>query len=427
MTPENPGRREFLRLGGALAAAAGLPGVLTACGGGSGGGGGSLRVVAVADQKPPLDVLIAEYKKQHKTDFNTTYAPTDQVQTQVRTQLGGGNAPDVHVVYPGNGSAMAMVQIATAGLLADLSSQAWVKEVPAGLASAYQLKGRTYIYSAGSSVIGAIYNKKAFSRAGVQPPRTWNELLAVCAKLKAKGITPIALGAQTPWVTQLISYALVPSTVYAKDPHFDDKMAAGKATFADSGWVDAMNMYLELLNKGYFNANPNGTTFEQQTSMVATGKAAMAVQVSAVLPTFRAATSSPDDLGMFPFPGGSSPDQQWLPAGVVVGLGVSARSKRKEEALAFVEWLGRQENIDRWASSVVAIPFHRAASTKIDPALEPFLPIIDADRAVPFMDQRWPNAEVQPAHFAAVQNLLAKKTDVKGALSSMDDAYRKSS
>ncbi|MEU6578552.1 extracellular solute-binding protein [Streptomyces sp. NPDC046805] len=422
------GRRGLLRIGGGLAAAAALPSALAACGNGSGSGsGGGLRVVGVADEKAPLAALIAAYRKQHKVDFSQTYAPTDQVQTQVRTQLGGGNAPDVHVLYPGNGSAMSMVQIAKAGLLADLSSQDWTKQIPKALDSAYRYEGKTYVYSAGSTVIGAIYNKKAFRKAGVEPPKTWAELLAVCARLKAKGIAPIALGAQTPWVTQLITYALVPSTVYAKDPAFDDKMASGQATFADSGWADAMKMYLELLDKGYFNDNPNGTTFEQQISMVATGKAAMAVQVSAVLSSFRQATKTPDDLGMFPFPGGDNPTEQWLPAGVVVGLGVSARSKNAQAAKDFVEWLGRQENINKWSEAVVAVPVHRDASTKIDPLLESFLPVIDANRAVPFMDQRWPNAEVQPAHFAAVQDLLAKKKDVKGALGMMDEAYQKKS
>ncbi|MEV6106322.1 extracellular solute-binding protein [Streptomyces sp. NPDC051940] len=429
MTTGTFGRRGLLRIGGGLAAAAALPGALTACGNGSGSGSGSgkLRVVGVADQKAPLDAMTAAYTKQHKTAFSTTFAPTDQVTTQVRTQLAGGNAPDVHVVYPGNGNSMAMVQLAKAGLLADLSGQSLSKEIPAALNSAFQYEKKTYLYSAGSTVIGAVYNKKVFADAGVEPPKTWAELLEVCGRLKARGVAPIALGAQTPWVTQLITYALVPSTVYAKDPAFDDKMAAGQATFAESGWADAMEMYLELLGKGYFNDNPNGTTFEQQVSMVATGKAAMAVQVSAVLGAFREGSKTPDDIGMFPFPGGDNPQELWLPAGVVVGLGVSARSKNAKDAMAFVEWLGRQENINQWCEAVAAIPVRRDASSKIDPELESFLPEIDADRAVPFMDQRWPNAEVQPVHFAAVQDLLAKKTDVKGALGRMDEAYRKES
>ncbi|WP_327276615.1 extracellular solute-binding protein [Streptomyces sp. NBC_01224] len=421
------GRRGFLRISGGVAALAALPPALTACSDSS-SGSGKLRIVGVADQQKPIEELVALYRKSHPDDeFSTSFAPTDQVQTVVRTQLAGGNAPDVHVLYPGSGSAMSMVEVARAGLLADLSDQAWTKEVPANFHPAYRYKGKTYLYSAGSSTIGAIHNKKAFAEAGVEPPKTWSELLDVCAKLKAKGVIPIALGAQTPWVTQLITYALVPNAVYAKNLGFDAEMAAGRAHFRGSGWADAMGKYQELQRRGFFNDNPNGTTYEQQTSMVASGKAAMAVQVSAVLANFRQATRTPDDLGMFPFPGGDDAANLWIPAGIVVGIGVSARSKKAAGAKAFIEFLGKQENVNRWAQSVAAIPFKRDASTEIDPVLNDFLPIIDDNRAVPFMDQSWPNAEVQPAHFAAVQNLLAGKTDVDGALGQMDKAYGKKS
>lgn len=420
-------RRGLLRVGGGVAAAAALPSVLTACSG-SGGSGGKIRVVGVADEQKPITDLIAAYRKGHTgVSFSTSFAPTDQVQTVVRTQLAGGNAPDVHVLYPGSGSAMSMVELAKADLLTDLDDQEWTKTIPKSFDAAYRHDGKTYLYSAGSSVIGTIYNKKVFADAGVTPPKTWAELLDVCGTLKSKGVVPLALGAQTPWVTQLITYALVPNAVYAKDPTFDDQMASGKATFVGSGWADAMGKYQDLQKRGFFNDHPDGTTFEQQTSMVATGKAAMAVQVSSVLSNFRQAAKSPDDLGMFPFPGGDDAANLWIPAGIVVGLGVSARAKNAAKGKAFIEFLGKQENINAWAADVSAIPFSRDSSTKIDPVLSEFLPIIDANHAVPFMDQRWPNAEVQPAHFAAVQDLLAGKTDVKGALAQMDKAYGKKS
>ncbi|MEU6714565.1 extracellular solute-binding protein [Nonomuraea sp. NPDC046802] len=422
-------RGQFLRLMGGLAAAA----AATACStrpettATTGGQAATeLKFIGVADQKAPMDALIAAYQKvKPAVRLTASYAPTDQVQTSVRTQLGAGNAPDLHVVYPGNGSAMSMSQIAKAGLLADLSAQAWTPTIPEGFKPAFQLDGKTYIYSAGSSVIGAIYNKKAFEKAGVDaPPTTWSEFLAVCDKLKKAGIVPIALGAQTPWVTQLITYALVPSTVYAKDPSFDDKQLAGQTSFAQSGWRQAMEMYLELQKRGFFNDKPNGTTFEQQTSMVATGKAAMAVQVSAVLPDFRKAASSPDDLSMFPVPGADDAASVWIPAGVVVGLGAGAKGGNVEEAKAFIDFLGRQENINAWAKAIAAIPLTQDASSSIDPAVQSFLPFAK-DRAVPFMDQRWPNAEVQPVHFAVIQELLAGKSTVDDALKKMDEAYRK--
>jgi raffinose/stachyose/melibiose transport system substrate-binding protein len=422
-------RGAFLR--GAMGGAAALtvPGFLAACGTSSGGGeSGTLSLIGVADQRTPLQQLTALYKKAHSdTTFKASYAPVDQVQTSVRAQLGAGNAPDVHVLYPGNGSSMAMVQVAQAGLLADLSGQAWTKFIPDTFKPAYDYKGKTYLYSAGSSVIGAIYNKKAFEKAGVEPPKTWSDLLDVCAKIKKAGMIPIVVGAQTPWVTQLITYALVPSTVYAKDPKFDDQQLAGKTSFEQSGWRNAMEMYLELQRRGFFNPSPNGTTFEQQTSMVATGKAAMAVQVSAVLSGFRDAATSPDDIGMFPFPGSDDAAQMRIPAGIVVGLGVSSRGKEVDAAKQFIDFLGKPENINRWAQAVAAIPLKRDSSSKVDPVLDSFLPFIDDGKADPFMDQRWPNAEVQPTHFAVVQDLLGDKISVDGALKKMDEAYAKKS
>ncbi|TDC71980.1 ABC transporter substrate-binding protein [Streptomyces hainanensis] len=423
--PRGPGgpldRRRFLRLAGGAAAVTALPATLTGCGGGTSGGSGSLRLVGVSDQQAALDLLTADYTA---TGFETSYSPTDQVQTSLRTQLGAGNAPDVHVVYPGNGSAMSMAQIAQAGLLADLSGQSWTENIPDNFRSAFQLDGKTYLYSAGASVIGAIYNRTVFQEAGVEPPETWSQFLQVCEAVRSAGRTPIALGAQTAWVTQLISYALVPSTVYARNPEFDSQLRDGSASFADSGWVDALEMYLELQERGYFNDNPNGTTFEQQTAMVATGEAAMAVQVSAVLPDFRAAAANPDDLAMFPVPGADTAADVWIPAGVVVGLGVSAGSRNRDAALAFVEFLGEQRNINRWAEEIACVPLVRDESSRVDPALEPFLPFMDGDRAVPFMDQAWPNAEVQPTHFAVVQELLGGRTTVADALNRLDETYR---
>ncbi|HEY3561523.1 MAG TPA: extracellular solute-binding protein [Kribbella sp.] len=419
-------RRRLLQLAGGATLTAAAAGSLAACGGGGGSksSGGTLKVIGVGDQEAGLRKVLDSYKAAHSGfDFNLSFAPADQVQTALRTQLGGGNAPDVHVVYPGNGSAMSMVQLSKAGLLADLSGQSWAQKVPAGFKGAFQSDGKTYIFSPGSSMLGAIYNKKAFATAGVQPPTTWSELLAVCEKLKKKGIVPIALGAQTPWITQLIPYALVPGTVYAKTPDFDDKMSAGQASFADSGWVDAMNKYLELQKAGFFNDNPNGTTYEQATSMVATGNAAMAVQVSAVLSAFRAASSSPDDLSMFPFPATDVAADNWIPAGVVVGIAVSAKSKKADDAKSFLEYCGQQENLNTWAEAVSCVPLYGDA--KVDPALTSFLPMLKANKAVPFMDQRWPNAEVQPTHFAVVQQLLGGKTTVQDALKKMDDAYKK--
>jgi raffinose/stachyose/melibiose transport system substrate-binding protein len=421
-------RSEFLKLMGGGAAMAALPGAFAACGSGTqgeGGGGDSLRLVGVADQKAPIDEMIKRYRERNPdVSLKTSFAPTDQVQTSVRAQLGAGNAPDVHVLYPGNGSSMAMVQVAEAGLLADLSDQPWVEMIPDSFRPAFEKDGKVYLFSVGSTVIGAIYNKDVFEQAGVEPPATWSELLDVCRRIKRAGKVPIALGNQTPWITQLINYALVPSTVFAKNPDFAEQHLAGKASFAESGWRDAMAMYVELQERGFFNDNPNGTTFEQQTAMVATGEAAMAVQVSAVLPAFEDAAKDPDVLAMFPFPGADDPEKVWIPAGVVVGFGVSSNAKNPDAAKEFLAFMGEEENLVKYSEIIGAIPMAPGAS--VDPVIEPFVPYIEENRSVPFMDQQWPNAEVPPVHFSVVQRLLGGEIDVDRALREMDEAYTKS-
>ncbi|GAA4715580.1 ABC transporter substrate-binding protein [Phytohabitans rumicis] len=420
-------RAQFLRLVGGLALGAGVPGLLTACGDDDASGGGSttLSLIGVADEKGPLDVLTKAYTDGGAgVTFKTSYAPTDQVTTSVRAQLGGGNAPDIHVLYPGAGNTMSTVDLGKAGLLADLSGQPWTASIPANLKASFSYDGKVYLFSSGLTVIGAIYNKSVFSAAGVQIPKTWPELLTACETFKKAGKVPIALGAQTQWVTQLITYALVAGYVYRDTPDFDDQMLAGKATFLNSGWKQSMELYMSLRDRGFFNDNPNGTTLEQQTAMVGTGQAAMAVQVAPLLPAFRDAATNKDDIDMFPFPNADSADQVYTWGAANVGVGVHAKSKNKDASLKFIEYLGQQENMNKWCEVVAAIPLKRDASSKVDPALQSFLPLLDAGRVAP-VGSRWPNAEVQPTHFSVIQELLAKKITVDQALTKMDEAYKK--
>jgi multiple sugar transport system substrate-binding protein len=48
---------------------------------------------------------------------------------------------------------------------------------------------------------GIYHRKDIFSKNNLTPPRTWEELLDTCAKLKAAGITPFAIGSKAPWPT----------------------------------------------------------------------------------------------------------------------------------------------------------------------------------------------------------------------------------
>jgi raffinose/stachyose/melibiose transport system substrate-binding protein len=127
-------------------------------------------------------------------------------------------------VWPGNGNPSALQVLQPYGYLMDLSDQPWAARLPDGLAPVTQVAGKTYILPMTFTGIGAIYNKKTLSTIGAQIPTTWTELLALCATAKQRGKAAFALGNQTGWVTQLVDYALVATTVYATQPNFDDQI-----------------------------------------------------------------------------------------------------------------------------------------------------------------------------------------------------------
>jgi raffinose/stachyose/melibiose transport system substrate-binding protein len=395
-------------------------------GGGASGGNVTLTLKHITDNEDAFTKLIAEYKKvAPNVTIRASYAPVDDLQTSLRAQLGGGNAPDLFVVWPGNGSAMSVQQLAPAGVLADLGTPGWVDNVPENLRPLLGSDDKTYMYSSGVTPIGAIYNKKVFAEAGIkEPPKTWSELLADADKIKAAGKIPIALGNQTPWITQLIPYAIAPSTAFNEDPNLAQDMLEGKKTFSNSGWRTVFERYLELEQKGDFNKSPNGTTFEQQQAMVGSGKAGMAIQVLSVATGIQDAASDKADIGTFPFPANDNEGELKIAAGVSAGLGASANGKHVEEAKKFVNWLASPENMATYAALNNSIPLVGSENADLDPLVAPYAPFLAEGKTVPFMDQQWPNAKVQPTHFAGIQELFAGKTDVDGLLKKLDEAYK---
>jgi raffinose/stachyose/melibiose transport system substrate-binding protein len=410
----------------ALAAVAGACGSGTSDNSGGGGGGGknTLTLKAITDNQKTWQQLIAAYKKENPdVTIKATFAPTDQLQTALRAQLGAGGAPDLFVVWPGNGSAMSVKQLAPSGLLADLSDQSWVKTIPEGTRPLLGVDDKTYMWSPSTTPIGVIYNKQVLKDAGVTTlPKTYSEFLAACDKLKKAGKIPIALGLQTPWVTQLVPYAIAPATAFKDDPNLAKDMLDGKKSFTNSQWDEVYKRYLDLEKRGYFNPNPNGTTFEQQTAMVAGGKAGMAIQVTGTLPGYLDAAKNPDEIATFPFPASDKADDLEIAAGISAGLGVSSKTSKMAAAKAFMKWLGDPKQMATFAKGGYAVPLV-STGEKLDPLVQPFAPFVKDNKAVPFMDQEWPNAKVQPVHFAGIQELFAGKTSIPKMLESMDKAY----
>lgn len=395
--------------------------LLVGCGGG-GGDEGTLTLAATSNEKAALDVVVPAFEEANP-DINVEYTTSslDEYQTTTRTQLSSGTASDIVFVWPGTGNPMTVDTVGGGGFVEDISDH--VGDLPEGVAQVMEVDGAVYGAPISFSGIGAIYNTTAMEEAGLTAPTTRTELFEFCQAAQDAGKTAFALGAQTNWVTQLVNYALTPTLVYGSNPDFAQDMAAGEATFADSGWEDAMNQYQEMQEAGCFQDNPLGTDYERSLSMVAQGEALGVVQVNSAVPQISDQAPEGTELNMMPLPATDDPEETRMAGAAGSAYAVNASSDNKENALKFIDFIQSPEGMNLYAETNAALPAIPNEEFDAHPALTVLQEYQQEGKTDPFMDQLWPNARVQQAHFAVVQELLGGQTSVEDALAQMDAAY----
>ena len=273
------------------------------------------------------------------------------------------------------------------------------------------------------STIGGIHNTKTFESKGWTQPRTWSEFLGLCEKIKASGMYPIAAGNGTNWVNQLLTYAILPSIVYADNPRFNEDRRAGKVKFATSGWKEALSKYAELQKLGYLSPNPNGTSIDEQLQMVATGKAGMAIVTAGNLPNmFKYAGHR--DFAIMPIPGTDNPSKFWTTASASTGFALNAKAANSEAAQAFLNFVAEPDSVNIFATAAVSpTVLPSAPNAEVDKIYKVWSEIYKQGRTTPYPDFTWPNPRPQQIHNAGIQDLLAGKTTVDDILKRMDEAY----
>lgn len=350
-----------------------------------------------------------------------TIIPTDSYNQQMGTRLSAGTATDVLNVFPGSGNATAVRSLAKNGYLADLSGEGWAAEQPESTTDATSYEGKRYMFTdvATANTLGGVYNAKALQDAGLKIPTTYSQVLAFCTDAQKAGKVAYALGAQTQWVTQLATYALAATDVYAKDPDFNQKQLNKEVTFQDSGWNDAMTKYKEMFDKGCFNKDALGTSVDNQTAMVADGRALGAIQLSTMANSMTKA--NPElKVQLAPLPATDNAADTRLAFGLGVGWGVNAKAKNADGAKKFVAFLASKEGSAMNADKFGVAPNGEIESNEINKLVVPF---VQDEKTVSFPDVDWPSPQVQNLHLTGIQEMLGGSKTPTAVLTSMQDAY----
>jgi xylobiose transport system substrate-binding protein len=185
------------------------------------------------------------------------------------------------------------------------------------------------------------YNKTLFARAGVQPPKAWDDLLALVDTFKARGVTPFALAGANSW-TELMWVEYLLDRIGGAEVF--RRIQAGEAdAWRDPAVLAAAERVRQLTDRGAFGDDFDSVSYTAggASALFARGRAAMhlmgsweyANQLDSA-PEFAA-----DGLGYTTFP--TLPGGKGDPASVVGNptnyWSISSRSEHRDAAVEFVK------------------------------------------------------------------------------------------
>jgi xylobiose transport system substrate-binding protein len=141
---------------------------------------------------------------------------------------------------------------------------------------AAQLDGKYYgVPMRGMQPVLMFYNQEVLDSAGVEQPQTWDELLAAVDKLKAAGVTPIALAGSQSW-TELMWFEYLLDRIGG--PKVFERIRNGE----EGAWeqpevVQALQMIRELVDRGAFGDDFASVGYDVggASTILAQGDAAM--------------------------------------------------------------------------------------------------------------------------------------------------------
>src|SRR5665647_1315618 len=193
-------------------------------------------------------------------------------------------------------------------------------------------------------VYGLYYNKKMFADAGLQPPTTWQELVAAAAKLTDPAKKQYGIVLEGASYTESVHFAFIFGRQNGGQP-FD---AAGNPTFTSAGMVNGVKQYVDLLGKDKV-VNPSNVQYKngpEAPGDFAKGKAAMLMSQMNADNTLQADGMKSSEYGVVPIPAPSPlPPGGKDVASFVAGINLSIfkNTKNQDAALRFVKFMTSPE------------------------------------------------------------------------------------
>lgn len=222
------------------------------------------------------------------------------------------------------------------GIIMDLTGQEFLNNVEPSSLEMSTYNGKNWRLPYSLSCYGLYVRTDIFEEQGLALPTTWDELMDVCEKLTAAGITPFALPDKT-MVYQRMERMM--SFMSEDDTEFK-QVAAGELEAKDSTLLqNYANASLQIVN--YMTPESLGAEYTESYQQLIAGQAAMTINGGWSLATLK--DYDPDiKVALIPMPNPTGEESKVV-VSIDTNFCISSSTKHPEECLKFFEYLAQPE------------------------------------------------------------------------------------
>ena len=335
----------------------------------------------MTDREPAFRELAKRYEAKTgvRVDFEL-YAPSDAYSQKIRSAAQGTNLPDVFGIL---GEKRDFSSFIKAGLILDLTpymeanNSKWKNSFFAKALAVNEFNsGNSYgikpgIYGAPIDVmsIQLLYNKKMLKELGFnKPPQNFQELLNIGKNIKAANMQGLVSGWGEVWMIDCFA------NNYAFNIMGKEKVIAtikGKVSYTDPDWIKVLTLFKDMQESGVLASGLVTMINKNAEQLFANERAVFAFNGSWCVNVYKEMNPNLSYGVMLP-PKVSDkyPVSVWGGAGS--SFMVNARSKNKEEAVKFLQWLTERDQQVYLSEATNNLPANKESVSKLPEVLAAF-------------------------------------------------------
>jgi raffinose/stachyose/melibiose transport system substrate-binding protein len=219
-----------------------------------------------------IKAYCADFEKKTgiKIDIELT-ASGSELDNIVKSRIASHDLPDILAYNSGS----LLQPLNPANNFLDLTNEPFMANLDDEYKKSVTVDGKIYGVPCQEMSAGAVlYNTDIYSQLNLSVPKTWNDFIENCKKIKSAGKTPVLCTAKDSWTTQCLILGDY-FNIEKQNPNFAEDYTANKAHFSDTpAALRGFEKLSQLKSLDFMNSDFMSVSYDSGEQLITDGSAA---------------------------------------------------------------------------------------------------------------------------------------------------------